>query len=188
MYSFNNILYVKDNFKFALAKTDAAPYNLTSTLNNYYGKGSIPINMTRCNDNDTITWNSILISQNWWHHAGHKFTYPDPELDLQFDGQCANLTVTGYFDAMPAPTGKNTFNTIDVEVRGQIRISFSGTIDSYHSDELVGDKDKPTWLRTAGFHNATSNADNASKASVIDLPGVWTLAFGLSVAISTYFT
>lgn len=186
MYSFNNILYVKDNFNTALAKTNAAPYNLTSTLNNYHGKGSIPINMTRCNSNDTITWDSVLISQNWWHRVGHKFTYPDPKLDLQFDGQSANLTVTGYFDAMPAPTETNTSNTMGMEVQGQIRISFSGTIDSYHSDELVGDNDKPTWLRTVGFHKATSNGDNANKASVVGLSRAWTVVLGLSVAISTY--
>lgn len=180
MYYFNDIVYVKDNFNFTLAKTNAAPYNLTSTLNDYYGEGSIPMNMTRCNSDDTITWDTNLISQTWWHNVGYNYSYPDPVVDLQFDGRSANLTVTGYFDATPAPVGKNTFNTLDVEARGQIRISFSGKIDGYHSDELISGSATPTWLRTVGFQNSTSTSSGTRAKR---LSGAWTLVAGSLIAM-----
>lgn len=183
MYTFDNILYVKDNFDFTLAQTNSAPYKLTSTLNDYYGEGPIPINMTRCNNDDIMEWDTNLISQTWWRNVGYHYTYPDPALDLQFDGETANLTVTGYFDATPVSLGKNTFNTIDIEARGQIKISFSGTIDGYHSDELVEDSATPTWLRTVGFQNGSSTVGGTSGASVMAMPGTWTLAMVLFVTM-----
>lgn len=188
MYSFNDILYVKDNFNFTLAKTKTAPYNLTSTLSDYYGDGSVPFNMTRCNNGDTIAWDTNLISQTWWTNVGHNYSYPNPVLELQFDGQSANLSLTGYFDATPAPVGKNTFNKLDVEARGQIKISFSGTIDSYHSDILVNGSATPAWLRTVGFQNNSLNVGDTSGAGVKKSPRTWTLAMGtLIVAIATLF-
>lgn len=188
MYYFNGFLYVKENFNFTLAQTNTAPYNVTSTLDNYYGEGSIPINMTRCNADDTITWDTNLISQTWWRNVGYNYSYPDPVLDIRFDGQSANLTLTGYFDATPAPVGKNTFDTTDIEAQGQIKISFSGVIDTYHSDELVRDSATPTWLRTVHLQNRTMDEYESSAASEKDVAGAWVLALVSFVGLSTVLT
>ncbi|KAJ5119340.1 hypothetical protein N7448_010009 [Penicillium atrosanguineum] len=183
MYYFDNLLYVKDNFNYTLAETKSAPYNLSSTLSKYYGDGLLNFNMTSCDGKSDVAWDGALINKSWWANVGNNHSYPDPVLNLQFDGNTANLTIEGYFDATPKPTGNNTFNTVDIEARGKVKITFLGTIDSYHSDVLVNDTSKPTWKRTVGFNNNTLNVGyNGSSTSTNGAPsqqlGTWGIALG----------
>ena len=183
MYTFDDLLYVKDNFNYTLAETKSAPYNLSSTLSKYYGDGLLNFNMTSCDGKSDVAWDGNLINKVWWTNVGNNHTYPDPVLNLQFDGNTANLTIEGYFDATPKPTGKNTFNTVDIEARGQVKITFLGTIDSYHSDVLVNNTSNPTWERTVGFNNNTLNVgDSSSSTKKNGAPsqqfGAWGIALG----------
>ena len=188
MYSFNNILYVKDNFNFTLAETKAAPYQLSSTLSEYYGDGALEFNMTNCDGKDTVEWSGNLIDELWWKKPSYNHSYPDPVLNLQFDGQTANLTVDGYYLAVPKSTGKTTFNTVDVEARGTMKISFLGRIDSYHSDVLVNDSSTPTWKRSVGFNNNTLNVgDTTSSGAPSQQFGTWGIALGALISFATLY-
>lgn len=188
MYSFNDILYVKDNFNFTLAETKAAPYHLSSTLSEYYGDGALEFNMTSCDGEDTVEWSGNLIDELWWKKPSYNHSYPDPVLNLQFDGQTANLTVDGYYLAVPKPTGNNTFNTVDIEARGTMKISFLGRIDSYHSDVLVNDSSTPTWKRSVGFNNNTLNVgDTASSGAPSQQFGTWGIALGALISFATLY-
>lgn len=183
MYSFDDLLYVKDNFNYTIIETKGAPYNLSSTLSKYYGDGLLEFNMTSCDGKSDVAWDGYLINKDWWANVGNNYSYPDPVLSLQFDGQTANLTIEGYFDATPKPTGKNTFNTVDIEARGKVKITFLGSIDSYHSDVLVNDTSKPTWKRTVGFNNNTLNVEDESSntktnGASIQQFGAWGIALG----------
>lgn len=187
MYSFNDFLYVKDNFNFTLAETKAAPYHLSSTLSEYYGDGALEFNMTDCAGSDTVEWRGNLIDELWWKKPSYNHSYPDPVLNLQFDGQTANLTVDGYYLAEPKPTGKSTFGTANVEVPGKMKISFLGRIDSYHSDVLVNDSSTPTWKRSVGFNNNTLNVgDTTSRGAPSQRSGSWGIALGALICFATY--
>jgi len=177
MYSFNDILYVEDNYNFTLAETKEAPYNLSSTLSKYYGDGLLAFNMDSCDSKDTVAWDGYLINQYWWNDIGYTHLYPNPVLNLQFDGRTANMTIDGYFFATPEPTGGRTFNPIAYQARGKVKISFFGNIDSYHSDILVNDSAIPTWKRTVGFNNNTLNVgDTSTSGALAQQFAAWVIA------------
>ncbi|KAJ5667732.1 uncharacterized protein N7477_006302 [Penicillium maclennaniae] len=182
MYTFDDLLYVKDNFNYTLADTKSAPFNLSSTLSTYYGEGGLQFNIS-CDGKEEVAWIGYLINKSWWPNMGNNHSYPDPVLNLQFDGNTANLTIEGYFDATPKPTGNHTFNTVDIEAHGNVKITFLGTIDRYHSDVLVNDTSRPTWKRTVGFNNNTLNVgDKSSSTKANGAPsqqfGAWGIALG----------
>lgn len=61
---------------------------------------------------------------------------------------------------------------------GKFLMTFTGVIDSYHSDVLRNDTATPTWLRSVGYQNNSLNVayTSASTAS-------WTI--GSSILIAT---
>lgn len=96
-------------------------------------------------------------------YKGTKFT--NPVISLQFDGKTANLSMKGYFSATPEKmtqpvSDAGSLNTF----AGQFVMTFSGVIDSYHSDVLRNDTATPTWLRTVGYGNNSLNIGYADES------------------------
>jgi hypothetical protein len=167
VYSYNSSSPKAEvDFNITLQDTQSAPYNLSSVLTDYAGSSSVMFNMTGCNSTETTRWaghfKSLGIEDD---NISYNWTYPNPVLDLQFDGQTANLTVEGYFEGIPL--GKYDFNEDDLFVPGRAKLSFSGVTDTYHSDVLVNDSATPSWERSIGFGNDSANVGyNGTDTSV----------------------
>ncbi|KAJ5715507.1 uncharacterized protein N7483_012688 [Penicillium malachiteum] len=157
VYTYNSTTSkAQTNFNLTLQDTENAPYNLSSKLTQYYGSESgISLNMTGCNSSETTRWSGYLIVDSIMKMDGYNWTYPNPSLDLQFDSNMANLTIEGYFEG--TPIGNEDFNEDGLFVPGNIKISFLGVIDTYHSDVLVNDSSTPSWERSVGFNNNSAN-------------------------------
>ncbi|KAJ5652888.1 hypothetical protein N7507_010314 [Penicillium longicatenatum] len=167
IYSYNSSSPKAEvDFNITLQDTQSAPYNLSSILTDYAGSSSVMFNIKGCNSTETTRWAGHFISLGIEDdNIGYNWTYPNPVLDLQFDGQTANLTVEGYFEGIPL--GKYDFNEDDLFVPGKAKLSFSGVIDTYHSDVLVNDSATPSWERSIGFGNDSANVGyNGTDTSV----------------------
>ncbi|KAJ5116919.1 hypothetical protein N7456_001267 [Penicillium angulare] len=155
-YSYNaSSKKAETNFNLTMQDPHSAPYNLSSTLSEYYGQNEFVFNMTDCNSTDTTQWVGTMIVDSIMNQDGYNWTYPNPTLDVQFDSTTANLTLEGYFQG--APIGQGTFRTDELIVPGKLKLSFGGKIDTYHSDVLVNDSSTPSWERTVGFNNNSAN-------------------------------
>jgi hypothetical protein len=146
-----------NNFDWSLENTTSPPYNMSSTITGRYaGWGHWTV--------DTVT--SCASSSNWYFGLisgnidinGSNLTFPNPKIDLQFDGTTANLSLQGYVEASPETTE-------GPPIPGEVRLTFSGVIDSYHSDILRNDTSTPTWLRTVGFNNNSANIGYTTSGS-----------------------
>ncbi|KAJ5594713.1 uncharacterized protein N7459_000921 [Penicillium hispanicum] len=189
-YTATAVSYVKPNFNLTLEKTQQAPYNLSSTLTSYYGETPLDWNMTNCNSSDVVKWTGNLINQKLWKSLGFNTSYPDPVLSMQFDAETANLTIDGYFES--TPVGNASFNEDGLAVPGKIHMSFSGSLDAYHSDDLVNNSATPVWLKTVGFQNNSQNIGyNHSKSGATESAhgsGVWALAASvLALSVATLY-
>lgn len=107
-----------------------------------------------------------------------------PEISVMFDDKTANLTMDAVFSASPY-VWPNTSNwqgptTSDPGAHGFIQIRVSGVIDAYHSDSLSLEEKTPTWLRTVGFGNDSSNIGYDSGA--IKLSSKYTISI-MAVAV-----
>lgn len=175
MYSYNGS-ETQDIFNLTLAKTSKAPYNLSSTFTQYGSMSmdtTFPIgfNMTSCNGTQDIDWAATMISNDYWPDTGSNITYPDPTLDIVFDDKTANLTLNAYIQAVQGCEVKSRskrFCSADIIVIAKMAITFEGTIDSYHSDELETTSSKPTWVKTVGFSNSTQEGRNSTTGSDSD--------------------
>ncbi|KAJ5152637.1 uncharacterized protein N7482_009115 [Penicillium canariense] len=164
-----------DGFNLTLAKTDKAPYNVSSALsqygdeNTYAGSFLIPFNMTSCNGTKDTNWAATLISPYLWELAGYNVSYPAPTLDIVFDSETAHITLNAYISAVQGCEVHNSnqdFCDAMTIIEAKVTITFKGTIDSYHSDELETNSSTPTWLRTVGFNNGTqTSANNGTQTS-----------------------
>ncbi|KAJ5667434.1 hypothetical protein N7507_003298 [Penicillium longicatenatum] len=123
-----------NNFIWSLEKTQAPPYNLSSTLTNYPGVGGFQINdITDCTDGTITNW---VMSPMVANSSFNGTYFPDPTINLQFDATTANLTLEGYFEADPMYLEANDWEEGPVLFTGKSLMTFAGVIDSYHSDVL----------------------------------------------------
>lgn len=116
-----------------------------------------------------------LVDRDYTNNAGWNWTYP--VVNIQFDSQTANFTLTGYAAGFPylidrydssKPLGPDKD-----EVQGKIKVSFHGVIDPYHSDTMVNTSTTPTWLRTVGFGNNSVNIGYNSGSMSLPRPVHW---------------
>lgn len=169
MYSYNGS-ETQDVFNLTLAETGKAPYNISSTFTNYGSanlKTTFPIgfNMTSCNGTKDIEWAAAMISNDYWPDMGSNITFPDPTLDIVFDDKTAKLTLNAYIQAVQGCKMHSKFCSADIIVVAKMAITFEGSIDSFHSDELVTTGSKPTWVKTVGFSNSTQTSGNSTTSS-----------------------
>lgn len=172
MYSYNGS-EAQDAFNLTLAETSKAPYNVSSTFTNYGSaspKTPLPMgfNMTSCNGTKDIEWAATMISNDYWSDMGSNITFPDPTLDIVFDDKTAKLTLNAYVQAIQGCKRHSEFCSADVIVVAKMVITFEGSIDSYHSDELETTGSKPTWVKTVGFSNSTQTSGNGTTSSGSD--------------------
>jgi hypothetical protein len=173
-YSWNSSFTEHDDFNLTLAETSKAPYNVSSSFTQYGSEATfdttypLQFNMTSCNGTKDIVWDAYMISNFYWPGTGSNVSYPDPTLDIVFDSKTANLTLDAYVQAIQgcneSPKHQN-FCDGEVIVEAKMTITFGGTIDSYHSDELKTDSSKPAWTRTVGFKNSTKISGTSTTSS-----------------------
>jgi hypothetical protein len=173
-YSYNSSFTDPDIFNLTLAETSKAPYNVSSTFTRYGSESTfdttypLVFNMTSCNGTQDIDWSAYMISNYYWPSTGSNISYPDPTLDIVFDSKTAKLTLNGYIQAVQGcqenPKSQN-FCDADTLIEAKMTITFEGTIDFYHSDELETDSSKPAWIRTVGFNNSTQTDGNSTSSS-----------------------
>ncbi|KAJ5910626.1 hypothetical protein N7504_005269 [Penicillium tannophilum] len=182
VYSYNSSSHkAETDFNISLQDTQSAPYSLSSTLTNYAGLSAAIFNMTGCNSTETTRWAGYFISLGVEDdNIGYNWTYPNPVLGAHFDSETTNLTVQG-----------NGFNEDDLFVPGKVKLSFSGVIDTYHSDVLVNESATPSWERSIGFGNDSSkigyNGTNKSASSSFQSSGTfWVLGLALMLSIMSY--
>ena len=172
--SYNGSFTVPDLFNLTLAETTKAPYNLSSTFTQYGSESTfdttfpIPFNMTSCNGTQDIDWSGYMISNYYWADTGSNVTYPDPTLDILFDNETAKLTINAYIQAAEG-CGKKSENQdfceADTIIEAKMTLTFEGTIDSVHSDQLETASSKPAWIRTVGFSNSTQTQTSGNSTS-----------------------
>jgi len=100
--------------------------------------------------------------------------YPLPNVSLQFDSQTANFTLHGSVESrqeLPQFSNKP-----QCQFEGNITVTFAGIIDPYHSDVLVKDSAKPSWLRTVGFNNNSMNIGYSGAPQGRLTPSGWSVA------------
>jgi hypothetical protein len=67
----------------------------------------------------------------------------------------------------PSYSGLCSQKFCDVEtlIEAKMTVTFEGTIDLYHSDELKTDSSKPAWTRTVGFNNSIQTDESSTSSS-----------------------
>ncbi|KAJ5378861.1 hypothetical protein N7509_011980 [Penicillium cosmopolitanum] len=184
----HNETNIPELFNLTVRKTEEAPYDLSGLLGDSYyngsdfaGKKTIIYNMTTCNGTKDIPWDGVMLTKKLWSEYDSNVTYPNPSFDVQFDDETANLTLSGYIMSYPSCGKKATFCEADVLIYAEIEITFSGTIDIYHSDELETDGSTPKWERTVGFGNGTQISNGSSRREHYGVLSLLASAFALSV-------
>lgn len=118
----------------------------------------------------------------WQAEDWDDFRWPD--ISVMFDDKTANLTLDAVFSARPYlwpnATESSGRATASPGAHGFIQIYVSGVIDPYHSDSLSLEDETPTWLRTVGFGNDSSNIGYDSGA--IKLSSKYTISI-MAVAL-----
>lgn len=114
-----------------------------------------------------------------------------PEVSMQFDDKTANLTVDGAFHATPFLRANATEMEPPVRggpaVIGYMSVRFSGVLDEYHSDTLSLNGSTPSWVRTVGFGNDSSNigyGESSSARKAVSGPVLTLMAVIISVVIT----
>ncbi|KAH8703523.1 hypothetical protein BGW36DRAFT_423084 [Talaromyces proteolyticus] len=141
-----------NNWIWSLENTTSPPYTLSSTISSgYVGWNGFTVR-TATSCAGSSEW-SFVMDKGYFNGTN----LPSPNIDLQFDGSTANLTLQGYAEADPIYETGSTSTTGDTTIAGEFRLTFSGVIDTYHSDILRNDTSTPGWLRTVGFNNNSAN-------------------------------
>lgn len=171
---------VPDNFNFTVSTTPQGSYNLSGTMNQsaaadtYSSVGNVT--MPSCNSTEyTDDWKLDIWTYTWWSNENwDAFTLPS--LDIQFNGDTANLTLSGYFTAQNfVNTNASDYQgqqTLGETVQGSIQIRFSGVFDAYHSDIMNLTGSNPNWVRTVGFGTNKQNIGNTSGAGSRPYPAI----------------
>ncbi|KAL6918848.1 hypothetical protein FSHL1_002844 [Fusarium sambucinum] len=149
-----------DVFDFTTSQMSDGAYNISGTAGQdreYRGSLSQFANFTMPVCNSTIQTNDVrlsIVESSYWHTYGWD-EYQYPHTSIQFDGKTANLTLDASFYAQPHIHPNQT--SAGPSAQGFLRVRFSGVLDEYHSDTLSLNGSTPTWLRTVGFSNDSSN-------------------------------
>jgi hypothetical protein len=77
----------------------------------------------------------------------------NPSLDFQFNSTSVNVTLSGSGTIDSGGTELGLY-----QLSGQVKITMSGVIDSWHSDLLVDDSATPSWERTVNYDIANGGA------------------------------
>lgn len=148
--------------------TQAGRFNLTGSANGYnndvFGNlHNFTLDMEPCNSHqESKTFQIVLVGNQDPLDINSNVTRATVE--ATFDAQTANFTLSGNFYAIPFPLQNITNATNGLgSVRGAIKISFGGVVDSYRSDILVKTSHTPTWIRTVGFQNNSLNIGYGQK-------------------------
>ncbi|KAF4452588.1 hypothetical protein F53441_4607 [Fusarium austroafricanum] len=154
-----------DIFDFKTNQVSGGAYNFSKTLEGFglgwtdpssFGNVTLPV----CNE--THLTNNYQFGVNYdpgWTMEGWP-GFRTPNITAQFDDKTANLTFDGVFTARPYVriNGPDRSPMLgEPNVKGYIQVRFSGALDAYHSDSLSLDGKTPSWLRTVGFKNDSSN-------------------------------
>ncbi|KAJ5998944.1 hypothetical protein N7451_006754 [Penicillium sp. IBT 35674x] len=127
---------------------------------------------TACTDDRITNWVTAPTVANGRFNGTY---YPDPTINLQFDATTANLTLEGYFEADSMYLEVNEWEEGPVLFMGKFLMTFTGIIDSYHSDVLRNDTATPTWLRSVGYQNNSLNVAYTSTSTATWTMGSLTL-------------
>lgn len=162
-----------NGFEWSLQETQEPPFNLSSTLADGELIAGFNFDMTACNGTGQVPWDLAPVVQN---ASYNDVVYPYSTIGLQFDSQSANISFQGYFTgAQTYKEGGSEFAGEPILV-GQFRLTFLGTIDTYHSDVLENSTSTPAWLRTVGFQNNSLNVGYTSGSTGNQLMGSLSLA------------
>ncbi|KAF5671246.1 hypothetical protein FHETE_4216 [Fusarium heterosporum] len=176
-----------DNFNFTTTLTKSGAYNISTTLlPNMRESYSSRLNLTMpvCNTTELSGDYRVDVQENqsWDTEGWDDWNYPN--ISVQFDDKTANLTMNAVFSTnpyvWPNMSDLSTPTTGNPGATGFMQIRVAGLLDSYHSDLLSLNETTPTWLRTVGFGNESSNIGYESRAMKLSLE--FTLA---TLAIAT---
>lgn len=128
---------VKDIFNLTqMPATQKSSYKLSGTIIDAdKSVDNFKINLTSCDTSTEISeFLTTLIDRAWSNDASLNWTYP--EVDIDFEGKTANLTVNGYSSADPyllvnSTNPRDPGVAADV-VQGKIKVIFLGVIAPYH--------------------------------------------------------
>lgn len=160
----------QDYFNLTLEPTKQAPYNLNGLFSNATNVFDALYNLTLFETSCSSTtatdeysvWivNSPSVNTDGWN-------WTSSTVQLDFDSYTANYTLDGYFTAVAEwfSNGTGILKSPSNWFQGKIHITFSGVIDTYHSDVLVNNSATPTWLPTVGFNNNSMNIDYTKQSA-----------------------
>lgn len=190
-YQYLGEAFLPDGLNYTLAPTKHAPFNLTAKVtDNISGPGSEPsgdrlgnfeVTLPSCKPGENDQFLITIISNEWPGIDGWK--WKDPLVNLHFDSETANVTLSGYYAADSSNSDSGSDNT-----RGQITISFLGFIDAYHSDTLVNNSASPTWIRTVGFGNNSLNIGYSNHTSAASCAGSRVTSWSVVITTTVLLT
>ncbi|CEI63705.1 unnamed protein product [Fusarium venenatum] len=150
-----------DLFDFTTSQMSDGAYNTSGTvlrqcdreghISSFANFSSMPVCDSTTQTDDAGLW--ILNSPFWNTEGGDEFQYP--HISIHFDDKTASLTLDASFHLEPYIHPNQTRR--GPSAQGFLRVRFSGVLDEYHSDTLNLNGSTPTWLRTVGFSNDSSN-------------------------------
>ncbi|KAJ5110488.1 hypothetical protein N7532_001023 [Penicillium argentinense] len=165
----DTITFPSEKWSLSQLGTQGAPYNVSTTNFDHSYSRRLRFNMSDCYTGEERPYKGILISKAWTNlttygvpismrNSSENWQYPDPVMNMQFDSGSANLTVTGYLEAQPGARYLSYWKP-EYYIPGQIKMTFQGRVDNYHSDVLTSDSSTPTWRRTVRCGIGSSDED-----------------------------
>ncbi|QPC74604.1 hypothetical protein HYE68_005356 [Fusarium pseudograminearum] len=178
-----------DLFNFTTSQVSGGAYNISGTLYphrdpggpDYFGiLNGLPV----CDSTKQADGALVTMLRDPEGEALGEFQYP--HTSIQFDNKTVNFTLDASFHSTSNVHENSTSEHITVS--GLLRVRFSGVLDAYHSDTLSLKGSKPTWLRTVGFSNDSSNIgyieSSAGKLYLgIALPSILTILAVITTAL-----
>ncbi|KAF4998980.1 hypothetical protein FGRMN_2779 [Fusarium graminum] len=162
-----------DRFNATTTQTKSGAYNISAILERNMREpysSSLNLTMPVCNTTELSSDYRVSMQEleSWDTEGWDDWHYPN--ISVQFDDKTANLTMDAVFSASPymwLNASEGSRPAIGSPgATGFIQIRVAGLLDTYHSDLLSLNGTEPTWLRTVGFGNDSSNVGYESKAII----------------------
>ncbi|WXC54168.1 hypothetical protein SNK03_000173 [Fusarium graminearum] len=176
-----------DLFNFTTSQVSGGAYNISGTLYPHRDPGGpsyfgILSGLPLCDSTKQTDGALVTMMRDPDDEALGEFQYP--HTSIQFDDKTANFTLDASFQSTSNVHENSTSQGITVS--GLLRVRFSGVLDAYHSDTLSLKGSTPTWLRTVGFSNDSSNIGyRESSAGKLYLGIALTSILSILVVITT---